>query len=534
MMILHILRKFDYKINGKYPPEYYDDFKRERLITNLHREGYLCIILGTLNMLLFGYELMNRNLWPNTNALRNLLYLRCITIVFHSVCLYIIYIIFKKKLISKPVASFVHNFFIAVTLLWAVALAINAQYIHGQISAYIIALFCLTTIVYLSMKERIILIGLSYIMFIIGLNTVEITRLQLHGHLINASFLVVLAFYVSIVVHKQFFDNYIKAIKIQNDADLLNELNENLESKIKNRTKLLKKRHETEIQFLMAQKLHDKRKLELEKTIENEKIKTMFLANVSHELRTPLNIIFSAQKMMDDELKEHYNGEITEKLAKYSRMIKQNSYRLIRLIGNLMDITSIDAGHYKINKKNIDIVKLIEEISMSFTDYTCNSNIKVFFESDLSSTIIACDPDQIERVMLNLLSNATKFLPKEGIISIKVFKRNNRIVISITDNGIGIPKDMHKAIFEKFVQVDKTTMRNHEGSGIGLTLVKMIIDMHEGRVHVKSKLGEGSSFFVELPFERLLEEKQEDLNKSEIVVSRVEKIKMEFSDIYLK
>lgn len=525
--------------------DYSDDFKLERLKTNLQIEKNFAIILTILSSIMFIVQFSRFNPTENANAITNVFYLRAFILVFNILALLIMNKIIKNNLFAKGIAKYMHYSYIGVTLIWSILLVINAQYIHGQITAYIITLFCLSTIIHLDKIERFTFIGLSYTALIFGITKTPITTTQLYGHIINGTHLVVLAYYISYRVYKQYEDNYQKTKKIKEDSETILKLNNELEKTIRRRTTALIRKHkrlveeihrryDTSLELLKVHNKYTTEKYELEKAIEQEKVKILFLTNMSHELRTPLNIIFSAQQMIDSSLEGELDKIKKDKIIKFSRMIKQNSYRLIRLINNLIDITKIDAGNYIVRKRNVDIVKLMEDIYNSFYEYISNKKIKATFNSYLTSKIIACDPEQIERIVLNLLANAAKFLPSDGVICVEIYEKDNMFIFKVEDNGIGIPAELHEAIFERFMQVDKTITRSHEGSGIGLSIVKNFVDMHGGNVYVKSEVGKGSTFFVELPMEQMVEDDQEVFNKDIIANNRIEKINIEFSDIYFR
>lgn len=178
--------------------------------------------------------------------------------------------------------------------------------------------------------------------------------------------------------------------------------------------------------------------------------------------------------------------------SKYLKMMQQNCFRLLRLVNNIIDITKIDANYYEIKLQNYDIVKLIREITQSVAEYAVSKSVAITFESHLDEKIMACDPDAIERIILNLLSNAIKFTPTGGNIWVKVNENNQRLIISVKDNGIGIPLHKQKAIFDRFQQVDRSLTRQSEGSGIGLSLVKALVEKHNGDITVNSQLDQGS------------------------------------------
>ncbi|MCC5911675.1 MAG: transporter substrate-binding domain-containing protein [Clostridiaceae bacterium] len=261
-----------------------------------------------------------------------------------------------------------------------------------------------------------------------------------------------------------------------------------------------------------------------------ERLKTEFFANISHELRTPLNIILGTIQLLDKVSQE--KGELNYSYyKKYSKTMLQNSYRLLRLINNLIDKTKLDAGFMKMEFKNYNIVQVVEDITMSVADYIKSKGIDIVFDTDTEEKIISCDADKIERVLLNLFSNAVKFTNKEGSIYVNIYDKGDFVCISVKDTGIGIPKEEQKAIFERFRQVQPLLDREKEGSGIGLSLVKSIIESHNGDIYVESECGKGSEFIIELPC-NVVEEVTTAVDVNNYSMDKVERIDIEFSDIY--
>ncbi|AOY75056.1 sensor histidine kinase [Clostridium formicaceticum] len=255
------------------------------------------------------------------------------------------------------------------------------------------------------------------------------------------------------------------------------------------------------------------------------RLKTQFFSTVSHELKTPINIILGAIQLM--ESMDDFNKA---SIYKYINMQKQNSYRLLRLINNLIDISKIEGNQFVINPVNCDIVRLTEDITLSVVEYTKLKNIELIFDTDVEEKIMAVDPDKIERIVLNLVSNAIKFTQAGGKIEVNLRDKEAHIEISVKDTGIGIPEDMQQLIFQYFTQVDSSLRRKTEGSGIGLSLVKSLIDMHGGSIKVNSMLGEGSEFIIDLPVVLIDSVTQ---GSNETTFANVERINIEFSDIYL-
>jgi PAS domain S-box-containing protein len=269
----------------------------------------------------------------------------------------------------------------------------------------------------------------------------------------------------------------------------------------------------------------------LNEVIEYDKLKTEFFANLSHELRTPLNVILGIIQLQEVTYREVNSAMHADKSKKYTGILKQNCYRLLRLINNLLDITKIDSGFFTLNMKNRDIVSIVEDIAMSVVEYAKIKDIELIFDTDIEEKVIAVDPDKVERIIMNLLSNAVKFTPPQGNILVTVSNQGSFVFISVKDSGIGIPRDKQKFIFDRFVQVDRSLSRQNEGSGIGLSLVKSLAEMHGGSVSLISEEEKGSNFIVKLP-SVLLDETANVEEDNCINQSKVERVSIEFSDIY--
>lgn len=269
----------------------------------------------------------------------------------------------------------------------------------------------------------------------------------------------------------------------------------------------------------------------LKEAKEYERLRNEFFANLSHEFKTPLNLIFSTVQVLNIKLKNIADSEDEEKINQYIKILKQNAYRLLRLINNLIDITKIDSNYFNVDLQNCNIVSVVEDITLSVANYIENKDVEIIFDTEVEEKIISCDTDKIERIILNLISNSLKFTEAGGTIEVNIYDKQDRVIISVKDTGIGIPKDKLNVIFNRFAQVDKSTTRNHEGSGIGLSLVKSLVEMHEGSIEVKSEYGKGTEFIIELPVRLSDEENEIDKNKH-IKRDKVERIHIEFSDIY--
>ncbi|NRT75895.1 sensor histidine kinase [Clostridium beijerinckii] len=270
----------------------------------------------------------------------------------------------------------------------------------------------------------------------------------------------------------------------------------------------------------------------LDKAAEYDKLKTEFFANLSHEFRTPLNVMLSTLQLLNLIGANKTNTDSKDKISKYYNIMKQNCYRLLRLVNNLIDITKIDAEYFKLSLKNENIISTIEDITLSVTDYAKNKGLDIIFDTNVEEKIMACDADKIERIMLNLLSNAIKFTSSGGSIFVNIVDKDSSIIVSVKDTGVGIPKDKQLSIFKRFVQVDKSLSRKREGSGIGLSLVKSLVELHNGTIKINSEYGKGSEFIIELPVKVLPESENATSDEDLAKESNIQRIKIEFSDIY--
>ena len=275
----------------------------------------------------------------------------------------------------------------------------------------------------------------------------------------------------------------------------------------------------------------DELKIKYKEIKEIEKAKSQFFANLSHEIKTPINIIYSCIQLLDINKK---NGEksLSDAYNKYEHTLKQNCYRLLRLVNNLVDMTKIDSGYMKLIFINCEIVSLVEDITLSIVPYVESKNINIVFDTYIEELKIRCDPESMERVILNLLSNAIKFTDNNGNISVFIEADEKYVFIRVKDDGIGISEDIREKIFNRFVQEDKSFNRKKEGSGIGLALVKSLVELHDGEVYLE-EVSKGSEFVVKLPNIKI-DEELDVYNKVMDAESKplVQKINIEFSDIY--
>jgi len=279
------------------------------------------------------------------------------------------------------------------------------------------------------------------------------------------------------------------------------------------------------------EKIEEEEKL-LKNAMEYEGLKTEFFANLSHELKTPLNLIYSTVQLMSLKMKNEDRTQVF--LEKSLDILKQNCFRMMRLVNNLIDITKIDSGYFELELQEINIVQVVEDIVMSVTHYTESKGMTLLFDTEMEEKYMLVDLNSVERIILNLLSNAVKFTNSGGEIFVYMYEHEDKVRISVKDTGIGIPEEKQALIFERFRQVDKSFARNHEGSGIGLSLVKSLVALHDGNITLKSEPSIGTEVIIELPVRKSESENIPKANSAQMDMknNNVEFVNIEFSDIY--
>lgn len=260
-------------------------------------------------------------------------------------------------------------------------------------------------------------------------------------------------------------------------------------NRMKRLDKLVKKKTE-ELSLEM-----EKSNILLNKVIKLERNKNSYLINLSHELRTPLNVIYTTEQLIT-ELNKSEKGIEKEKLNQYMEVVRRNAKRLLALINNLIDTTKIESGRYQINLQDNNIVYVVEEATLSLKEYIENKGIELIIDPEIEEKIIKCDSYEIERCIVNLVSNAAKFTPKGGQIIVTIKELKDKVMITVEDTGIGIDKKYHEKIFDRFNQIVDVNSEVKGGSGLGLTITKHIIDLHHGKIFVESELNKGTKFTI--------------------------------------
>lgn len=260
-------------------------------------------------------------------------------------------------------------------------------------------------------------------------------------------------------------------------------------------------------------------------------LKDEMLMFITHELKTPMSVITSSIQAVE----LIYSNELSDKVKKYLNKIKQNTYRQLKLVNNILDNTRANSGIFRINRANADLVQLTRLLIDSISVFAERKGIKILFSSKMEQSIIQADVDVYERILLNLLSNAVKYTPEGKSIEVCIYqtvlKAKRQVCVQVKDSGIGIPNDQKELIFERFQRVDRISTRQSEGTGIGLYLVKTLVSLLDGEIKVDSKEGVGSTFSLYFPLLKINQEEALPVFKAsneQLATATA----IEFSDIY--
>jgi signal transduction histidine kinase/DNA-binding response OmpR family regulator len=274
-----------------------------------------------------------------------------------------------------------------------------------------------------------------------------------------------------------------------------------LEAEVQRKTDLLNER--TRLLTLLEVANRELREL--------DKLKSTFLANMSHELRTPMNAIIGYTDLLLDEL----DGPVNEEQNKSLKKVAANARHLLQLINDVLDISKIESGKMKLSPKEIDFKWLIESIIPTFEPQIKQKNLTISYNIEENLPFFFADEDKVKQILINLISNAIKFTHMGGV-TISAKKSNRGIIqgeepifaeICVQDSGIGIKEEDVGKVFDKFVQVDLTTVRQYEGTGLGLSIARGLVSLHKGVIWVTSKYGEGSTFCFTIPIKKDILEK---------------------------
>lgn len=226
--------------------------------------------------------------------------------------------------------------------------------------------------------------------------------------------------------------------------------------------------------------------------------KSQFLANMSHELRTPLNAIIGFSEMMQRQLL----GPIgTPKYLDYITGIRESGEHLLDLITDILDMSKIEAGKYELDLEEFNLVKVIRLSTHMMEGRALDAEVKIINDFTIEEQILNADRRAVMQILLNVLSNAVKFTEPQGTVRVECVPKENHVVIRITDTGIGIPANKIQYVTRPFEQAANQYSRNHEGSGLGLSITKDLVELHGGSLHLESTVGIGTCVTIRLPYD---------------------------------
>ncbi|MBR2068539.1 MAG: HAMP domain-containing histidine kinase [Candidatus Gastranaerophilales bacterium] len=225
---------------------------------------------------------------------------------------------------------------------------------------------------------------------------------------------------------------------------------------------------------------------------ELDKTKNPFLANISHDLRTPLNAIIGFSQALDSKI----FGELNDKQSEYVKDIQISGLHLLGMINEILDLSKLEAHAMKFTPSEINIHQTIQEVVNILEPLYKDKNIEINFISKYNSLIFA-DYQKIQQILYNLLSNAIKFTPQNGKITIESYAEGKNYYLNISDTGVGIDKKFHNKIFKKFVHLNNVYVKNQASTGLGLTITKELVKLHNGKISLESELNKGTTFKIE-------------------------------------
>jgi two-component system sensor histidine kinase ResE len=229
-----------------------------------------------------------------------------------------------------------------------------------------------------------------------------------------------------------------------------------------------------------------------------DKLRKDFIANVSHELRTPISMLQGYSEAIVDDI-----ASTDDEKKEIAQVIHDESLRMGRLVNDLLDLARMEAGHISLNLEEISVTNFIDKINRKFQGLAKEKMISLKANIDLDETIYVLDPDKIEQVLTNLIDNAIRHTSENGTVSIVVANNENGISLKVQDSGSGIPEEDLPFVFERFYKADKARTRGRAGTGLGLAIAKNIVEAHQGKIQVHSKIGEGTTFSIFLPRNKL-------------------------------
>ncbi len=235
-----------------------------------------------------------------------------------------------------------------------------------------------------------------------------------------------------------------------------------------------------------------------------DRLKSEFIANISYELRTPLNAIIGFAEILENQ----YFGPLNERQVEYSRAIVESSQRLIALINDILDLASIEAGYLMLERRAAPVRDLLESARNLVRERARGAGLELEVDCPADFGELVCDERRVTQALFNLLSNAIKFTPKGGQVTLSAAHAPGEVLLSVSDTGDGIPLQDQKRVFGKFERGSGRSGQRHVGVGLGLSLVKSLVELHGGRIELTSQLGAGTQVVCRLPALKLVGPKE--------------------------
>lgn len=229
-----------------------------------------------------------------------------------------------------------------------------------------------------------------------------------------------------------------------------------------------------------------------EQLTELDRLKSQFFANLSHEFRTPLTLILGQNQSLQADIDD-------PRLDAKFDMVDRNGRRLLELVNQVLDLSKLESGRMELALQTFDLLPFLKNLLFSFESLADQKRQQLIFQSQEDSLLMVADPAKLERVFFNLLSNAVKFTPEGGSITVKLQMMAHRVHVGVLDTGVGISAEQQGQVFDRFYQAQGGANQPAPGTGIGLALAKELVELHRGQIELRSQVGQGSEFWVNLP-----------------------------------
>ncbi len=387
--------------------------------------------------------------------------------------------VFNIKDATKNAGPFLRGymwFFTFFLLIWAALIAsVETSYTSG-LPSYIIVVFIIASGIYMRFIDLIIQYVISFFVLYFAISYLNDGEAPLFPQYYAYLTLLPIALLISRVLYAARIKNYIVNKELNDANRSLKQARDNLDAKVKKRTK----------------ELHNAK----EKAEESDRLKSVFLANISHEIRTPMNSIIGFSKLL------RKGDLLQDKREEYVNIIIGRSNHLLRLIDDLIVFSKIEAQQVSIDVEDFELNAFFNEL---YSIYELkieedNKRLKLIVEQEEEKVYISTDKNKLFQILSNMLNNAIKFTEQgEIIFGYQVKSEEKKMLFYVKDTGIGIPEEKQLLVFERFRQLDETGTRKYEGTGLGMSISKGLVELLGGDIYIESEEGKGTSFYFTVP-----------------------------------